>query len=98
VLFASRYALELSFGDFPVIDTLLENNFEDCYDCSSGYQKAKAFAMIKDVSGLYFVFSDNETAGKKVDFPSRSLVMQLDEVTTVNLWSESVDLFGCPCL
>lgn len=99
-LFGSSLKLELSYGNYPKIDLLLKNRFNNyCADCPSDFDKLKTFSHLTNHPKIYFAYTQNNN-NENIDdlnLPVRSLIY-VHENRVITLWSENIDLFGCSCL
>lgn len=98
-LVASQYKIEIEFGNWPEIDLLIEQNpINHCTDCPNSYEKARTFARLKGTTNTYFSYHGPALEAKESYTPSRSLFYVNKELEIIQLWSDSIDLFGCSCL
>lgn len=98
LIFASPFLLDIEFESNIQIDNILKNQYRNCYDCSSSFEPVKSFAHLKGVPNLFFCYTDKFSIINQYNFPSRSLVMKINDSTAVTLWFEELDLYGCSCL
>ena len=99
VLFGSKFQLQLEYLKDESIDTAIEKHSPvKCFDCVRQYEPELVFAKLKGVDNLYFTYTDTFDPENQHDYPSRSIIMVLEDGRIAYLWSESVDLFGCACL
>jgi len=98
-LISSPYQIEIEFGNWPDIDLLIkENPIHQCTDCPSSYEKARTFAKLKGTTNVFFSFHGPEKDAKESYTPNRSLFYVNKDFEIIQLWSDSIDLFGCSCL
>lgn len=99
VLFASTIPLDLVFERRHDIEHILRKMaIPWCSDCSQEDPPEIAFASVQGVEQLVFTYSDTFPYNNQYDNPMRSLVLKVNDSTVVRLWSEDIDLSGCPCL
>ncbi|MFN0729459.1 hypothetical protein [Polaribacter gochangensis] len=98
-LVVSPYNINVEFGNWSNIDSLIKDNIiNKCSDCLNSYDKNKTFAKLKGTKNVFFSFN-NPTPNRDDSYtPSRSLFYITEDNKIVNLWSDSIDLFGCSCL
>ena len=97
-VFGTSYDLLLDHFDYPEIDRAIEEQYVRCTDCSVEFEPVKTFATMQGINDIYFTYTDTFPLNDKLNYPARSIRMQLHDGTLVSLWSESIDLFGCSCL
>lgn len=100
ILLGSKYPLELLYGEYSEIDSLLKEQYkigESPSDCPNSYHLARTFAKLKGTDNVFFVYADTFPLNNKLDEPMRGLVMNI-EGKIVYIWSSNLDLFGCICL
>lgn len=98
MLFSSKFNLELEFNNWKDIDTIINNNPKyKYYDCPNSMKKGKTFAKLKGFSSIYFVYAGSGDETSKSPTPFRSLVYIDSENNIYELWTDSIDLFGCSC-
>lgn len=98
-MFASPFKLELTYVSDNKADSIINSNFPNiCYDCPNSWHLQKTFAKLNGFENLYFTYSGEPN--KKIDdtyTPLRALYYVKNNLI-IELWSDSIDLFGCGCL
>lgn len=98
-LIASPYKIELEYGNWPEIDSIIkQNNSHHCTDCPNSLEKGKTFARLKGTTNTYFSYQGPDLEDEESYTPGRSLFYVSKEFEIIDLWSDSIDLFGCSCL
>ena len=99
LLIASPYILELEFGNWSKIDSIIQNqSIYDCYDCPHSNKLVKTFAKLKGVNNFYLTYVGEKNNITDLDTPSRSLVYIDKSNHVYDIWYDEIDLFGCACL
>lgn len=100
VLFGSPFPLELTFNNYPAIDSLLIQDNDQCLDCPNDLLLQQTFAQVKGIPQLYFVYTPHkEYANTDSDkTPMRALVYITKDNKPLYLWYDALDVFGCDCL
>lgn len=99
LLFGSPFKIDLAYGNFPEIDSLLKAQHKnECLECPTSYEKEKTFARLAGTDNVYFIYADTFPFNDKMDTPSRGIVFLNGPEEISYLWYEEIDLFGCSCL
>jgi len=98
-LISSPYNLDLEFGNWKKIDSIIANNpLYNCFDCPNSYKEGRTFAKLKGIPNTYFIYAGELQNAKDLNTPYRSLIYVDDNNNLYSLWSKEIDLFGCACL
>jgi hypothetical protein len=99
MLMTSREKLELTFGSWPRIDSLLQNHpINECYSCPNSLDLSTTFAKLSGFDNFYFVYAGIGSTTKDLYEPFRKLIFIDDQDQIITVWSDIIDLFGCACL
>ena len=98
-LISSPYNLELEFGSWKKVDSIIANNPRyNCFDCPNSYIEGKTFAKLKGIPNIFFIYAGELHNAKDLHTPYRSLIYVDNNNNLYALWSREIDLFGCACL
>ncbi len=99
ILISSTYDLDLEFGSYPKIDSIIQSNpIYQFYDCAHNYPDQVTYAQLKGTENIYFLYADTFPFNDQFDTPIRAVHYISETGTIIELWSEELDLFGCSCL
>lgn len=98
-LITSPFQIELEYGNWPAVDSLIRSDpYLECIDCLTSYDQERTFARLTGTSNLYFAFQGPGEEAEDAWTPNRSLIYVNENNEVIDLWSDSIDLFGCSCL
>ncbi|MBB3698731.1 hypothetical protein KMW28_09895 [Flammeovirga yaeyamensis] len=98
LLFSSPYDIELEYGNWNNIDSLIHNDpLNDCADCPHSANEHHTFAKLKGFDNLFFSSAGNSLNIDTLDYPGRELLL-LRDGKLLPLWTSNIDRFGCSCL
>lgn len=99
VLFSSQYDLDLEYLSHPTIDSLQQTDpIHICWDCPNNAKQVTVFARLKGTKNVYFTYADTFPYNDKLHVPTRGLIYFSENNQIIELWSSSIDHFGCSCL
>ncbi|MFO7743839.1 MAG: hypothetical protein R6V36_00475, partial [Psychroflexus sp.] len=98
-LFSSKYDLDLEYTSNKKIDSLLNLEYIDiCIDCPMSWGTQKTFAKLKGFENLYFSYVLESNENGEGNYTPLRAIHYVDDNFVIELWSSSIDLFGCSCL